>query len=267
MDGTSSLSGEERQLDWERAASYVARACVSHAQGADHVGDPFEHPIAALTIRSRRESPTAQLYSRLVTSFEGKLAGLKDDGYPMALAIPPVPAVVLDRSDGSLRSVIQETVALRAEFAPFREKYQGYVQTLRDPQARTLKELLDERWTAISEVSAAIDALGGQRTDSTLIQGLIGGNIKVGDGNGGDSVSLDPAVSIGGLAKVVIQKVKGTVVKARASILFDVWSKALEISRYNTLSERRLGTAFPDRAILAYRSYANAVEGLIKPLR
>ena len=138
---------------------------------------------------------------------------------------------------------------------------------MRDPQARTLKELLDERWTAISEVSAAIDALGGQRTDPTLIQGLIGGNIKVGDGNGGNSVSLDPAVSIGGLAKVVIQKVKGTVVKARASILFDVWSKALEISRYNTLSERRLGTAFPDRAILAYRSYANAIEGLIKPLR
>ena len=118
VDGTSSLSGEERQLDWERAASYVARASVSHGQGADYVGDPFEHPIAALTIRSRRESPTAQLYSRLVTSFEGKLAGLKDDGYPMALANPPVPAVVLDRSDGSLRSVIQETVALRAEFAP-----------------------------------------------------------------------------------------------------------------------------------------------------
>jgi len=253
-----------RFMNWETTSIYLAWAAVAGALEADYVGDAFEAPIVRLGETFASRNLGARLYGKFAQDFQRKIGGLIGDGYAATLAIPPIVALVLDRSDGSIASLWREAAGLRDEFAPFRAKYRGYAETLRNPAGLSLAELLGTKREALEEVGAALNKVKTRRIDTRVISEVIGASVKPGDGDADDLLEIKPTLSLTALAKLGIEQAALKHIKGRAQILFDSYAKAMQIRNYHALIGGRLGVSLTREDDEAYQAYALAVERFAK---
>lgn len=249
-----------RFMNWETTSVYLARAATIDAFEADYVGDAFEAPIVRLGSAFARRNLAARLYGKFSEDFQLKIRGLMDSGYAATLAIPPIVALALDRSGGGIDALLREAAALREEFAPFRARYRGYAETLRNPAGLSLSDLLAAKREALHEVGAALNKVKTQRTDTRVISEVLGASVKPGEGDDGDLLEIKPTLSLAALAKIGIEKAALKHIKGRAQILFDSYAKAMNIRNYHSLVGGRLGVTLTREDDEAYQAYVNVAE-------
>jgi uncharacterized protein YgfB (UPF0149 family) len=250
-----------RFLDWERAAICLARAAVVDELQCDYIGDAVEDPIVRIIHSHVGRNAAARLYSKLSESFQANISALADDGFPVVLPLPPIAAVLLERSAGGLDSLLSEAMALREEFAPFREKYRSYSESLRNPAGMTLADLMSARRETLDEVEGALNQIQGGRTDSRLLSEIAGATLKPSDDQG-VSLEIEPTVSLTSLAKVGLQRFTLSRIKGRAQMLFDIHSRAMQIKNYHSLIGRALSVDIARDEHSSYVAYASSVERL-----
>jgi len=253
-----------RFMNWERTVVFLARASVVRTLGADCVGDAFEDPVIQLNDAFASRAAAARLYAKVSANFKSKVAQLQDDRYAAALPIPPIVAILLDRCDGRLESIVRELVALRAEFAPFRARYRAYADTLANPAGMTVGDLIEAKREAFDEVGAALNKVDPQRSDSRLLSEVVGASLKPGEDGSDSFLEVKPSVSLASLVRLGVERYKLWRIKARAQNLFDVYGKALRIKNLHSLIGKRLAVNISPQDYRDYRAYAKTVEGLAK---
>lgn len=251
-----------RYLSWDHAAATLARAAVVQALGADYVGDALEGPLVQLGDAVAARNHAARLYARLARDFQAQVEGLIDDGFSVALPIPPIVALVLERSDGSLASLLAEIKGLRDEFAAFRASYRAYANLLENPSGMALGELVNARRELLDEVSGALGQISAGRTDSRILSEIVGATVKPSGDAADPGLDIDPSLSLSALARLGVKHLALSRIKGRAQILFDVYGKAMKIRNYHSLLGRRFGTAITREELNGYRLYARAAERL-----
>lgn len=258
-----SNNGEDdgRYLNWERAVIYMARASLVGKLDCDYVGDAIEDPIVRIVNSHASHNAAAKLYAGFSNDFRANISALMADGFPVVLPVPPIAALVLERSAGGLDSLLAEAAAMREEFAPFRARYHQYSESLRNPTGLTLKDLMSARREAMDEVGGALDKVRGGRTDSRLIDEIFGATLKPSSGQG-VSLEIEPSLSLASLAKVGIQKATLTRIQGRARMLFDSYGKAMQIRNYHSLIGKALSVNVTKDEYESYVAYSGAVERL-----
>lgn len=251
-----------RYLAWDHAAATMARAALVDGLGADFVGDAIEAPLLGLGDAASHRNLAARLYARLANDFQAQVEGLIDDGFGIALPIPPIVALVLERCDGGMASLIAEMRALRDEFAAFRKSYRAYKELLDNPTGMALGEVLNARRELIDEVSGALSLVSGKRTDARILSEIVGATVKPSSGGADPGLQIDPSMSLSGLAKLGVKQLALSRIKGRAQILFDVYGKAMKIRNYHSLLGRRFGIAISKDELKGYRVYAKTAESL-----
>lgn len=257
-----------RYIDWERAAIYMARATLVGRLDCDYVGDAIEDPIVRIVNTHVSRNAAARLYARLSDDFRANILALATDGLPVVLPVPPIAALLLERSAGGMDSILSEAVALREEFAPFRQRYRQYAESLRNPAGMTLTDLMSARREALDEVEGALGRVGGGRTDTRLISEIVGATLKPSDDQG-VSLEIEPSVSLTSLAKVGVQRFTLSRIKGRAKMLFDAYGKAMQIRNYHSLIGKALAVHVTADEYEAYVAYTSAVDKLAggRPVR
>ncbi|QVQ27789.1 hypothetical protein [Achromobacter deleyi] len=250
-----------RYMNWERAAVYMARATVVGRLDCDYVGDAIEDPIVRIVNTHVNRNAAARLYARLSDDFRANISALVADGLPVVLPVPPIAALLLERSAGGLDSILTEAVALRDEFSPFRKRYRQYAESLRNPTGMTLTDLMGARREALDEVEGALGKIGGGRTDSRLISEIVGATLKPSDDQG-VSLEIEPSLSLTSLAKVGVQRFTLSRIKGRAKMLFDAYGKAMQIRNYHSLIDNALSVNVTVDEYESYVAYTRAVEKL-----
>ena len=258
-----SNDGEDdgRYINWERPVIYMARAIFASKLECDYIGDAIEDPVVRITTTRASHNAATKLYARLASDFKANIAALVEDGFPVVLPVPPVAALVLERSSGGLESLLAETAAMREEFAPFRTRYRQYNESLRNPAGMSLADLMSARREAMDEVEGALDKVRSGRTDSRLLEEIAGATLKPSDDQG-VSLEVEPSVSLTSLAKLGLQRFTLSRIKGRARMLFDAYGKALQIRNYHSLIGKALAVDVTKDEYEAYLAYAGAVEQL-----
>ncbi|MGE8064499.1 hypothetical protein [Pseudomonas sp. NPDC089569] len=250
-----------RYTTWENMAKIMARATMIDALGADYVGDAIESPIILMANSIAHKNTAARLYEVLSENLERKIKELIDDGYNCSLAIPPIVALVLDRSDGNYASICSEILSLREEFSAFRARYRAYQDTLKNPADRTLNELAGLKRSQMEEVTAALNKIAAKRTDSTILTEIFGAEISTGS-QAGNSLEFSPKLSINELLKLATNELHLANIKGRASVLFDTYEKVKNIRQYHKLLQKRLGVSIAREQVDNYGKYASIVESI-----
>jgi len=153
-------------------------------------------------------------------------------GAPVPLYIPPVPAVILDRSAGYQNRIISELIVLREEFSNFRARYRQYQRIIRDISSHTVKEIKGVLQEGLYEVESALKGMAQKRTGSRLMSEILDISISASP----SEISIDKP--LGWLAKGLFHEVKFRIVRARAQCLFDLWTSAMRIAGYGSLLQR-----------------------------
>ena len=153
-----------------------------------------------------------------------------DSGYAATLAIPPIVALALDRSSGGIDALLREAAALREEFAPFRARYRGYAETLRNPAGLSLSDLLAAKPEALQEVCAALNKVKAQWTDTRLISEVLGasGRTRRGRRRRPARDQADAVVGRAGQDRDR-EKLRRSTSRAARMFLFDSYAKAMNI--------------------------------------
>lgn len=256
-----------RYTDWENMAKIMARAAMVNALKADYVGDAVESPIVLMSNSIVHNNVAARLYRFVSEKFDKDTKGLIADGYNRALAIPPIVALVLDRSDGNATSIYAEILSLREEFAAFRTKYREYQEVLRNPSNLSLDELDDLKKHHMHEVIGALNKISTNRIDSAIIAEIFGLEVSGESKDGHYELELSPKLSIGELLKLAARQLHLSRIKGRASILFDTYQKAKAIRGYHKLVQRRLGVTISGDELKNYQKYSAIVEGISRVKR
>jgi hypothetical protein len=252
---------EGRYINWERAVIYMARAIFAGRLECDYVGDAIEDPIVRIINAHAGHNAAAKLYARLSNDFRANISALVSDGFPVVLPVPPIAALVLERSAGGLDALLAETAAMREEFTPFRARYLQYNESLRNPAGMTLTDLMSARREALDEVEGALNKVRGGRTDSRLLDEIAGATLKPSDDQG-VSLEIEPSVSLTSLAKVGLQRFTLSRIKGRARMLFDAYGKAMQIRNYHSLIGKALRVNVTKDEYDSYVAYASAAEQL-----
>ncbi|MBP8278266.1 MAG: hypothetical protein KAX55_15380 [Propionivibrio sp.] len=250
-----------RYINWERPVIYMARAALVNKLDCDYVGDAIEDPVVRMINTHVSHSAAAKLYATLAHDFRANISALTADGLPVVLPVPPIAALLLERSAGGLDALLAEAVAMREEFAPFRARYQQYNESLRNPAGMTLADLMSAKREALDEVEGALNKVRGGRTDSRLLTEIAGATLKPSDDQG-VSLEIEPSVSLTSLAKIGLQRFTLSRIKGRARMLFDAYGKALQIRNYHSLIGKALAVNVTRDEYESYVAYANAVEHL-----
>lgn len=250
-----------RYINWERAVIYMARATLVSKLECDYVGDAIEDPIVRIINTHVSHNAAVKLYAILSNDFRANISALAADGFPVVLPVPPIAALLLERSAGGLDALLAEAVAMREEFAPFRARYQQYNESLRNPAGMTLADLMSARREALDEVEGALNKVRGGRTDSRLLTEIAGATLKPTDDQG-VSLEIEPSVSLTSLAKVGLQRFTLSRIKGRARMLFDSYGKAMQIRNYHSLIGKTLRVNVTKDDYESYVAYASAVEHL-----
>ncbi|NUT79075.1 hypothetical protein HNO86_28935 [Pseudomonas sp. C1C7] len=256
-----------RFTDWENMAKIMARAAMVSALEADYVGDAVESPIVLMSNSIAHKNVAARLYEFVAQKFEKDTSALVSDGYNRALAIPPIVALVLDRSDGNVTSIYQEILALREEFAAFRTRYREYQAVLKNPSNMSLDELNNLRKHHMQEVIAALNKISSKRIDSAIVAEIFGLEASGESKDGAYELDISPRLSIGELIKLAATQLHLSRIRGRASILFDTYKKATAIRGYHKLVQRRLGVNISEDELKNYKKYASIVEGISRVKR
>jgi hypothetical protein len=256
-----------RYTDWENMAKIMARAAMVNELKADYVGDAVESPIVLMSNSIAHNSVAARLYRFVSEKFDKDTKGLIADGYNRALAIPPIVALVLDRSDGNATSIYTEILALREEFASFRTKYREYQNVLKNPTNLSLDELDSLQKHHMHEVIGALNKISSKRIDSAIVAEILGVEISGESKDGAFELEISPKLSIGELLKLAARQIHLSRIKGRASILFDTYKKATAIRGYHKLVQRRLGVTISEDELKNYKKYSAIVEGISRVKR
>lgn len=209
------------------------------------------------------------IYSQFSDQLRRHVAGIHELNHSMPISIPPVVAVLLERA-GARKNVARELMALRDEFREFRTKYAELQRVIRNPDEHTLRELLEARRDCIADISAAIEKV---TQDAGTNSGLMRESYEI-------ACAGCTQIAIGNNITQVIQGVPGDVLcelsrgnteiqckSGRASILFDIWNKVLNIKGYARLYDRVLGFRLDNSVIDAIKYYGRRVEEQVKPQR
>ena len=256
-----------RYSDWENMAKIMARAAMVNALKADYVGDAAESPIVLMSNSIAHNNVAARLYRFVSEKFDKDTGGLITDGYNRAMAIPPIVALVLDRSDGNATSIYAEILSLREEFAVFRTKYREYQAMLKNPSNMSLDELISLKKHHMHEVMGALNKISSKRIDSAIVAEILGVEISGESKSGAFELEISPKLSFGELLKFSAEKILLSRIKGRASILFDTYKKATAIRGYHKLVQRRLGVTISEVELKNYKKYSAIVEGISRVKR
>lgn len=256
-----------RFTDWENMAKIMARAAMVNALQADYVGDAVESPIVLMSNSIAHNNVAARLYRFVSEKFDKDTKGLIADGYTSAMAIPPIVALVLDRSDGSATSIYAQILALREEFATFRTKYRDYQNVLKNPANLSLDELESLKKHHMHEVIGALNKISSKRIDSAIVAEILGVELSGESKDGAFELDISPKLSIGELLKLAARQIHLSRIRGRASILFDTFHKAKAIRGYHKLVQRRLGVTISEDELKNYKKYSAIVEGISRVKR
>lgn len=234
----------------------LARSFFCRALGADYSASTFEQPLIEIPTIGTQKNAAMMLYKILKKQLMGEVLSLQDIGVPIPLFIPPIASIILSRSGKNLKRIADEVLNLREEFAEFRIKYGTYQDTIRSPSGYTLGELIQVRRDSFEEVTAALEKISTRRTDSRLLAELFSCSITTEEGES----DLTAALSLSGLAKVGLKKVKSKIVEGRARILFDIWKKVMDVKNYHKLVQETLGYEIKKEEIERYEVYCEAIE-------
>lgn len=166
--------------------------------------------------------------------------------------------MILHRADGRSNRIFHELLALRQEFAPFREKYYDYQKVVRNKTDLTIAELLDARTQAVHEVSESLKAIGKSKSDSRLISEVFSTSVK-GDGT---SSTAATSISLNSLMQLAVRKVKAWRVRGRARALFDLQKKLSEVKGYGSLVARTFQLDVTPDEVKQLQAFHNATKAM-----
>jgi hypothetical protein len=128
-----------------------------------------------------------------------------------------------------------------------------------------LGELIQSKRDALSEIETELDRLAQQRTDSRILlelyDSVFKSNLDVSTMEVKDALSLSGAIGLGA------KKARSAIVRARATSLFDLWKKTMEIEDYANLIKRVLGYEVSSHDVAAQKRYAALIERDAQVLR
>ncbi len=251
---------DSRELHWSMVAKCLARASIAETLGGDYVTDPFEGAALQAVSSVSRRNQAARLYESMSHKFENELRKLIDDGLGVAIPIPPAAAIVLERSDGSLKSIVREAAALREEFKKFRVSYKAYMDLLENPVGKTLADMAKLKKEMVDEVLCAINSISVQGFDSRVLTEIFSATISSKSKNDNQELEVESCFSIGALMSLGVKHYRISKIKGRARILFDSYYKAMNVANYHSLLGKKLNAKIEKREILGYQNFVQAIE-------
>lgn len=204
------------------------------------------------------------LYNELKSLLSSEITSLQRIGVPIEMPIPPIPAIILSRIR-SVGDIYGELESLRDEFEPFRNKFRKYQDVISNPQGQTLGRVIQARRESLSEVETALAQVAKQRTDSRLVMETFDSVIK--SSVEAHGLEIKTSFSLSGLVTLAAQRIKISIIKGRASSLFDLWKKTMQIKDYHHLVSRSLGYEITPVDVQAQIKYSTLVENQLATLR
>jgi hypothetical protein len=158
-----SLLGESYDAH-KASVAYFARGLIHSAiadvEAMDYAPDYLRMPAAALAFSGSAKPVSKALYDALSIRLESEVQALAALGMPAALFVPPLTTAVLKRGARG-RDMLNEALELRRKFAPFRDTYREFEETLRDP-AITLREKIAAKNRLFTSIVGIIEGEPGQ---------------------------------------------------------------------------------------------------------
>lgn len=222
--------------DYTLSAS-LDRACWAAEKGIDHVSWPMFGILARGAILQPVQSMMRKTYADLKQALESRVCELQGVGCPIPMYIPPVAAWILERCDRNAGRFLDEAIVLRDEFQGFRQKYLEYQRLIANPAAgdMSLAELFEVYRDAVSDVSKQLQHVSQKRTDSKLIFEMWDALCESTGIGGLGNPAVTASLNLGTVLSKGIKGVKIHRIRARARMLFDLWTKVLQIRNYGEL--------------------------------
>ncbi len=210
---------------------------------------PSYNSILALSV-----SPSKRLYNALSGKLSKLIGDLSKLGYPLSISIPPIPAILLSRSN-SPNDLLRETLALREDFAPFRKKMRDFSCVIQNPDGMILDKLLSQRREVLYEVEDAINTLAFTRSDERLMYELFTGDLDI------NNSSIPASFSMDGLSDYLFASHSYNLhsVKGRVEVLFNLEKKVREIKDYHKLLKRVFHFGVKNFEVPVFKEYTTKV--------
>jgi len=203
------------------------------------VANPFWEGFF-VTEEARLKPPPQRLYDVIDGDLRRQVEDLQQEGAPIPLYVPPIPAMVLSRCSASPESYWRELLGLRAEFAAVRKKLRLYHEAIANPGNASLGELIRTHDECFKEVEAALRDVGRPRDRRMLLE-LWQVASSVGPPGTGVELVLTVGKSVGRLIAAASKWIRVRGVRGRARNFFDLPGKVRKIRGYGQLIESKLG--------------------------
>ncbi len=214
-----------------------ARYIYATQQHLDSVVDPIFNVFIPYFEYKVRKTQISSLYDKVSLLYKKEIDDLISIGSPIKLFIPPIPAVILNRSNSNYR-IVYEALYLRDEFEQFREKYRSYQNVINNPSVYTLKELINAKQESLFEVEQALEKVSKKRNGTRLMTEIYRTIIDASIGMSNYSFEVNLTSPISKILDFSIREIAMQIIKGRARCLFDLWKAAIDIKGYDQLANK-----------------------------
>lgn len=253
-DGLTPVIDSSTHSFWLRQVAVIA--AFADLKGLAYSPSFYNLPVFT-SISSRQRPLSVSLYAHVADALASEISALQQGGLTVQMPIPPIPALILSRSNSG-EDVYTQMDVLRQEFETFRKKFGQYQSAISNPEDKTLGEIIQVRRDALSEVEGALTETFRHRTDSRVLletfDSLIKSSVEA------QELKVKTSLSLSGLVSLAAKRVKLLFIKGRASSMFDLWKKTLQIKDYHRLVSKTLGYEITPLDMEANKRYVSMIE-------
>jgi hypothetical protein len=226
---------------------------ISDQFGLSLYPDLLRIPIILQITNDLHRSLTQEAYSMIAEGFSTNIEDLKRANAPFKITIPPLTALVLDKST-SPKDIGPVLMDLRAQFSGLRTTYRHYENTIRS--AKTLKEIQRARRELIqvnSRLAKAYEIQDNRQIQETA--SYLEKAVKVGTN------PLSPTSYSADLVLKPIGWIQEWWIKRRAIHLFDMKKKLDHLQEYGRLTQKVFGVDL-ESGFAVYEQYHKEMKKL-----
>lgn len=227
---------------------------VAAANGLDYFPDFDRMPFVASLSRGLYHSMSVRVYERVAqaldTRFDGRDQFLSEWTLDAQLPIPPITALVLNRSS-SLEQIPERLLETRDEFATYRARFRDFKAEIQS--AETLKErrALEKKFRALLTEASGPDA---ELITTSEVLNLAEKSIQAG---------ANPLTASSDLLRQPMEVIRRWWLRRPLAVLFRLDSKLPKLVEYRDMVERLWGKRFQDQLMEEFAFHGRQVQRLM----
>jgi hypothetical protein len=227
---------------------------VAAANGLDYFPDFDRMPFVASLSRGLYHSMSVRVYERVAqaldTRFDGRDQFLSEWTLDAQLPIPPITALVLNRSS-SLEQIPERLLETRDEFARYRARFRDFKAEIQS--AETLKErrALEKKFRALLAEASGPDA---ELITTSEVLNLAEKSIQAG---------ANPLTASSDLLRQPMEVIRRWWLRRPLAVLFRLDSKLPKLAEYRDMVERLWGKRFQDQLMEEFAFHGRQVQRLM----